>query len=252
MSFTMFISIIFIDIILISLAAKTKVFENIIVSIKMIMPQIIMAFIILAPLWGMSLLINICNNLTLNKSEPNIIETVNKNSYLMGLKTYGLDLIAYSPLVLLILCFIVQADIKITKEDKSKTIEEEYKRLKVSMIFNNTAISILMLYIFIDILFIKKNFPIKLIHFVKTLNLDFIITNPEVVIKMCLIFILVIIYYLGIFVLPKHFLKNILSIDTNSLIKKKYLFLIIFPLINMLITKYIKEIIYNKNRKNGI
>ena len=104
----------------------------------MIMPHIVMAFIILAPLFAMSLLISVCNVLSMDPADAHIVQAVNE--YNNGFKEYGLNLIKYSPLFLLVLCFIVQGALDPEIRDKVdiNNLRAELKKLNISIIFSET------------------------------------------------------------------------------------------------------------------
>ena len=147
MTFTFFILLIFIDIVIVLFAIETKIYSNIILSIKKIIPHVTIGFIILSPLFFVSLLITICNMLFINLPEHYIVSEVNNRNILMELKYFGLDIIKYSPIVLLVSSFILQSDILPDNAETDETIDEinikniklDKNQLKISMIFNYTV-----------------------------------------------------------------------------------------------------------------
>jgi len=193
MTFTSFILTLFTDIIIISLAAKTRFYSDIMISIRTIMPQIIMAFTILFPLFTMSLLISICNAFYLNPVErPIIMQNVNK--YFDGFKEFGQNLIIYSPMVLLVFCFIVQSEFEKIDEIIIEKTKKYLRKMNISIIFNYLALTILLIYIFLDIFCIKNNCPAKLLQYIQRVKLEEIISCLEDTVRMSLIIILGILY----------------------------------------------------------
>ena len=245
MSFTLFFFILFIDAILFSLAVKTEIYLNIIVSIRKIIPQITAAFIILAPLFAVSLLISICNDLSLTPNEVIIIQTENE------FKKFGLDFIFFSPLIILAFCFINQwfnSD-KIPSEKKvdNNKLKIELKRLKISIFFANLALTILIIFTIIDIFFTKNNFPIRIFQYIKELNIEEINKNPNSAYTMYIshilfIIFLVIYFYIGLSILPKCFLEKIISYDNGFKNKRKYKMLIYIPYLNFHIVNILNKI----------
>ena len=233
MSFISFLVILFIDIIIISLATETRLYSHIITSIRTIMPKIIMAFIILFPLFAMDLLITACNALYLIPVEPHSVQAVNE--YSNGFKEFGLNIIIFSPLVLLVFCFIIQSDLEIKDEINIKKPESDLKRINISIIFNYLALTILMIFIFIDIFHTKNNFPIKLMQYIKRQEFKEIINYPENTIRVAVIIILGIVFYMGIFTLPKYYIGRIMSYDNNLPKRRKYNILIFIPFLNIYI-----------------
>jgi len=250
MDFTLFIFLLFIDVILISLASKTKIFFNIVFSIRTIMPQIIMAFIIFAPLFALSLLITICNGIPLLPVEPGIVNVVNENNNEL---IKWISSINCFPFVLFIFFIMLQWEQnKKTLPDKKEEIntkktEIEIKKLNISIIFNYLALTILVIFIIIDIFYTKNNFPTRLIQFINKLDFEEITKYLEKTIFMVLIFIFCLLFYIGIFILPKHFIGEIIKHDNSLSNKRKYKFLIFLPLINI----YIVYIINKKILKDG-
>jgi len=246
MSFTLFFFILFIDVILISLAVKTKLYLNIIISIKTIIFQIIIAFIILAPLFTMSLLITVCNGLSLLPAEPSIAQVVNENNN--GFINSVLTIINMSPFVFFISFLIIQSfqEDKMFLEKKEEIITKKYmieiKRTNISMIFNYLALTILIIFIIIDIFIIKNNFPTKLIEFINKSNFEQITKHLDKTIFMILIIIFCILFYIGIFKLTGHFVGEIIKFDNSLSKKRKYKFLIFLPFINI-------YIVYKLNKK---
>jgi len=237
MTFTLFIFILFIDVILILLAAKTKLYLNIIISIRTIIPQIIMAFIILAPLFVLSLLIPICNVLSLLPPEPGIVQVVNENNN--GFINTVLSLINISPFFLLVSCLLIQPsqNYKMIQEKEveinTEKPEIEIKRTNISMIFNYLALTILIIFIIIDIFHTKNNFPTRLIQFIKELDFDQIPKHLDKTAFMALIIIFCMLFYIGMFMLPRHFIGKIIKYDNRLLNKRKYNFFIFLPFINI-------------------
>jgi hypothetical protein len=247
MTFESFFIILFIDSVIISLAVKTKLYYNIILSIRIIIPDIIMAFIILAPLFAVSLLITACNILSLN-IEPHVVESVNE--YSNGWIEFGSNLITYSPVVLLVFCFIFQWKNEIIDRKNIKRLERQSKRLKISMVFTYLAFIILIIFIFSDVFYTKNNFPMKLIQYIRELKMAEIRNNPEIAIRKTLIIMLVIIFYLGIFLIPRHFIDEIVKYDNDLLKIRKYRILVFLPFLNIYFVYILNKKMFSKNRKN--
>jgi len=243
-----YIFILFIDVILISLMYKTKLYFNIIVSIRTIIPQITMAFIVLAPLFAVSLLITICNFFSLHPAEPGIVQFVNENRFIEWVY-----FINNTPLFL----FISFLAIQFYQNEKTLTDKKEeintiktaiaIKRLNISIIFIYLALAILVIFIIIDIFYTKNNFPSKLIQFTDKLNFDEITNHFEKTIFMSLIIIFCILFYIGIFKIPGHFIGEIMKYDDSLSNKRSYKFLIFLPFINI----YIVSILNKKILKEG-
>jgi len=211
------------------------------------MPQIIIAFIIFAPLFAVSLIIN-C--LSLLPVESGIVQVVNENNNKF---IEWIPIIKGSPLVLFLLFLAWQwlknyETLPDKKEEiNTKKTEIEIKRLNISIIFNYLALTILVIFIIIDIFYTKNNFPTRLIHFINKLDFKEITKYLDKIMFMVLIIILCLFYYIVIFILPKHFIGEIIKHDNSLSNKRKYKFLIFLPLINI----YIVYIINKKILKDG-
>jgi hypothetical protein len=249
MTFAEFFIIIFMDVIIISLAVETKLYSNIIISIKKIFPIIKIAFIILAPLFTMSVLISICNVICLKNSELYITQVVNE--YSNGIMEFGINLITHSPLFFLVLCLIIQSDTEIMDEVNIVYLEKEYKKIAISIVFNYIALTILIIYIIIDVFHTKNNFPIKFIQYIKDFKFSVIINDLENTICIVLIFVLGITYYIGIFLIPRHYIEKVLNLIIEKNKKWKYKILIFVPLVNIYIVYVLNKKIVNESRKNG-
>jgi hypothetical protein len=239
----MFISILFVDIIIILFALETKVYSDILTALMKIIPHIIMAFIILAPLGFMSAIIDFCNLLSVNLAGPNIIQAVNEYNLLMDFKKFGLDLIIYSPTIILLSCFFLPTNWELMFEVINiKTMESEFKKLKISLIFNYISIIFLVVYLFIDIFYLKSNFPAKIIQYIKTIKYNEFNKYPDDMMRMSLIILLGIIYYMWIFWVTIQFVDPIFNNDTLHSVKtKKYKILIFIPFINIFIIYLINK-----------
>jgi len=134
MIFTKILFILFVDIIIISLALRTNIYSNIIVSIKKITPDIIMALINITPLFGISILLLIYFSINPNLAILNTIKVIYENNYC--LIDAVINLILFSPFVLLTLSFIYQSNVENKKEENENNIKIEYKRMNISIISN--------------------------------------------------------------------------------------------------------------------
>lgn len=260
MTLTMLMFILFIDIIIILFALETNIYSSIIFSIKKIFPQIIIVFVILAPIYTMGLLVNICNFILLNISEQYNLQITNDRNVLIKLLHYGIDIINYSPFVLLLLSFLFQPelisekniiDVEIIDEIEIKNIRLEYKRLNLSIIFNCIAIIILIIFFIFDIYITKRNFPIEIFDYLKNNNILNILKNIEEEIHINLVFIMCLLFYYIIFKISQIFIVNIIEKDKR--VPKIFKYLIFLPLINILfiikINKFMKK---SRSRKYGI
>jgi hypothetical protein len=243
-----FLLILFLNTIIVSLALRTRIYSNVIFSIKKIIPDIIMALIIFLPLFGISILINFYGSLY-----P--ITDVSNNSdifeYNYGFREAGIKLLLCSPIILLILCFIVQSDFeKVTKIDANK-IYLDYIRMSISMIFNYISIAILVIFILVDIFLTKNHFPIELLLDVKNMKIEEINENSIDFFRTVIMIYLIVIYYIVITFIPNHFIGKIMA-NENKIIKRwLYKLLIFIPLINIfIIYKVNKKMIVE--RKNSI
>ena len=200
-----FFIILVLDIIIIILAVKTKIYAKIISSVIKIMPHIVILFILFAPLLGFIFLLIICNSIFAASPEANILQTAIEYSIPKDLKEFGLNIITYSPIYLLILCLIYQAfSLKSKKEENDNVNKIAYFRMKTSILVNNATIILCTLF-----LIINYNTDIVNLYFVEyILHFSFheLGIHSEITLKTISIIILCFLYYIGIFMISGNFI----------------------------------------------
>ena len=247
-----FFIILVLDIIIIRLAAKTKIYAKIISIIIKIAPYIVILFILFAPPLGFIFLLIICNSIFTSSPEANILQIATEYSILKDLKEFGLHIITYSPIYLLIFCFIYQASLylksKKEENDNVNKIKIAFFRMKTSILVNNITIVLCALF-----LIINYNTDIVNLYFVEyILHFSFykLDIHSEITIKIILINILGFLYYISIFMISGNFIDNVIiytkEINEKILLKPwKYKLLNYIPFFNIFLIYIMDKMLSN-------
>lgn len=121
MSFLDCVIVFILDVLLITLAVKTKLYINIIEMLRRNISKIKMLFVIVFPFCVLLLFIFFFNAVfIMSPVEISNIDISKEYSILKDFKQFGKDLIIYSPIFYLVMCFFIQwvhyRNIKIKKK----------------------------------------------------------------------------------------------------------------------------------------
>ncbi len=213
MNFLDFIVILLLDILIIVLIAKPALYVDVTLICKTIMPFVTMAFIVLAPLGFFILLVKVCNAFCAALVNDAAVQTANESTILMNLKELGLNCIVYSPMFLLVMCFILRQP-SVTKNEvkEEKNIEKTKTallRLKISLITNNLTILFGVSFLFFEYYFNKGILEIDFIHYI--LSFTFSGIYLEDTIRITIIMLLGILYYIGIFSISNWYIGQVMN-----------------------------------------
>jgi hypothetical protein len=254
MSFIDCIRVLFFDVIIITLAVKTKLYAKILIIINRLIPYIVMGFILLAPLCSFVLLIIICD-IFVGSVASHVVKTVNEYNMLMDLKEFGLNCIMCSPAVLLIFCFLFQSNFVNNERNKGQGYNEMLRyllRMKISILINDLTILAGIIFLFVIFHVDINIFGTKLVKYIQNYPFADINFHSEYLIQMVLMILLGIFYYVIIFSVSNYFVDAVIyynnEINKNSKLKTwKYILLTFFPLINVLVIYILSKKIYNKS-----
>jgi hypothetical protein len=274
----------FLDVLIIILLLRTRIFikimhaiiNTIICIIKTIVKhkrQISLFFVFSLPIIMSILLVVISEIFVLAPVATDYEKTIVERKILTELKTFFKDCILYSPIVLLV--FISLFIIFSEKGHNNTIIEEEDKPNTDKIIFLLTRMNLSMfaayLVIFLTPIFLYINtkyhlFDIKIVDLIINFSFsEMIAENEEITLRILfIIFVLIPVYFIGIFTLPCDCMREaidyyykIFEPDFSALEHSKYYIYFDFPIINTLdlfkinrkIRKYIKYIQSQKTVK---
>jgi len=253
-----FTVIMLLNIIILTLALKTKIYYKILVIIKRMMPKIIFFVVLIWPLCLFVLLLTILNAICSLPNETIVSETINSN-YLGGLKEFGLNCILYSPKIFLAMSFLLQGLFYMKSEEneipKTKNTRNDILRMKISIYSGNITIFLGLAFIFLSKNINAKIFDMKFIHFIQGYQFSEIIMFSEYSILMLLVIVLCFFCYMSIFWISDTCLV-FLSIHDKTIIGEsnkawKYRLLVYIIVFNIYFIYLMNKQIDYKSRKNS-
>ena len=217
--------IVLFNIIILTLALKTKIYYKILVIIKKMMPKIILIFLLFWPLYLFVLLLTILNAICNLPNETVVLKTINSYSYLGELKQFGLNCILYSPTIFLLMSFLLRGSYYMKNEEnkfpKTKNIQNDILRMKVSIFSGNITIFLGLVFIFLSKSINVEILDMKFIQFIQEYQISDIITFSEYSILMLLVIVLCYFCYIGIFWVSDNCLVSLLIHDKTIIEKSK-------------------------------
>jgi len=239
------------DIVIITLAVKTKIYANFVITCKKIMPFLTMTIIFLVPLFSFILLV-IISNIFCNEPVVTVAyQTMYEGNILVDIKEFVIYCTRYSPMFFLVVCFLRQVDFYAKNEEGEEQniekIQTALLRMKISLITNNITILLGICFLFLEFYF---NLGILKVDFLKYFsNSSFSGIYSDDTIRIAIIISLGICYYIGIFLLSNSFIKDIDIIYERMKIKSKkllkYKILTFFFLVNIFVIPLLHKEVNN-------